>query len=122
MPAITIYHNGRCGKSRKALEIIERSQLPFAVVLYLQNPPDVKTLQYLAARIDGGAQSMVRTKEPLYKELFGATLPNDETLLQALHKNPALLERPMVVVNERALLVRNDASTAALEKMLGLRP
>lgn len=121
MPAITIYHNGRCGKSRKALELLDQSGLEYTVVQYLLEPPTEKGIAGFAAQVKGGIRSMVRMKEPLYKELFDGRSPEEGELIRALYDHPSLMERPLVVVNGVPLIVRTDEAVAALRDLLGLK-
>ncbi len=120
MSSITLYHNGRCGKSRKALEILEHSKLKFRVVNYLQEPPAEETLRELASLIKGGVKCMVRTKEDQYKELFGSRIPSDEELIRAISDHPILLERPIVAAHGKAMIVRTDEATEELKHLLEL--
>jgi arsenate reductase (glutaredoxin) len=117
MPTITIYHNGRCGKSRKALELLDQSGLEYTVVQYLLEPPTEKQIAGFAAQVNGGIRSMVRVKEPFFKELFDGRNPEEGELIRALYDHPSLMERPLVVVDGQPLIVRSEE---ALERLKGL--
>jgi arsenate reductase len=117
MNRITIYHNGRCGKSRKALEVLEQSGKDFEVVLYLQHPPSEDELSAFASQL-GSVEAMVRKKEALYGELFHGRNPSDQELISALHAHPALMERPLVVADGQLLIVRSEEAVERLKAML----
>lgn len=103
---ITIYHNNRCGKSRSALCLLEESGKSFTVVEYLKEIPTVDELKKLLKLLQLKPQDIIRTKEPIYVEQFkGKTLSDDEWI-QVLHEHPILIERPIVVNGNKAVIAR----------------
>ena len=121
MTRITIYHNNRCGKSRKALEVLQQSGKAFDTVLYLQDPPPVSELTAWAAKL-GGVETMVRKKETIYAELFSGRKPSEKELLDALASHLILLERPLVLIDGQPLIVRSDEALERLKAMLETAP
>lgn len=103
---IQILHNNRCGKSRTALQILEDKNIPFEVIEYLKNPLTEKEIKALLKKLQLKPIDMMRTKESIFKELFGNTTPNDETLIQAMVTHPILIERPIVVNEDKAIIAR----------------
>jgi arsenate reductase (glutaredoxin) len=102
-----LYHNPRCSKSRAALELLRSHGQQAEIVPYLDSPPDRATLAWLAARIDGGARAMLRTGEAEYAELgLGDPGLGEEALVDAMARHPRLIERPIYVVGERAVIGR----------------
>lgn len=104
---LTIYHNPRCSTSRKTLDLLrERGEHP-EIVEYLKTPPTKAQLKKILKRMNARPRDIVRTKEPLYKEL-GLDDPGttDEALLDAMVAHPILIERPIVVKGDRAALAR----------------
>lgn len=102
-----IYHNPRCSKSRQALQLLKENQCDVTVVEYLKNPPDADTLQTLAEQMQGGVRTLLRDKEPEYKEWnLNDAAKTDVELLDALLKQPKLLNRPVVVVGDTAIVAR----------------
>ncbi|AQS84415.1 MAG: arsenate reductase (glutaredoxin) [Acetobacter aceti] len=94
----TLYHNPRCGTSRKVLDILRNEAPDLNVVDYLKTPPDRDTLLDLANRLPTGAKGLLRTKEPLATELkLTEDDATEEQILDALSANPILLNRPVVV-------------------------
>lgn len=96
--AIRIYHNPRCSKSRKTLELLRQNGISPTIVPYLEQPPAAATLQQLAKQLGRPLRELLRTQEEEFKS--GGKLPdlNDEKkLAQWLHDHPRVLERPIVV-------------------------
>ena len=107
MSNITIYHNPRCSKSRQTLALIEEKGVTPQVVLYLETPPSAAELEGLLARLGIPARQLLRKGEDDYKALGLAdeTL-DDAALVEAMTSHPKLIERPIVVKGERAVLGR----------------
>lgn len=102
-----IYHNPRCSKSRQALQLLQQHGWETEVVLYLQNAPDAQTLAELAARVDGGVRTLLRDKEPEFKQWQLADPKRTEAqLLDALAKEPRLLNRPVVRAGDTVIVAR----------------
>ncbi|TFW07777.1 arsenate reductase (glutaredoxin) [Oxalobacteraceae bacterium OM1] len=109
---ITIYHNPRCSKSREALAQVqahaERVGTSLTVVDYQKTPLDLAQLRELQAKLGVPVREMVRTGEDAYAELQ-LNDADDDALLAALAAHPILLQRPVVVSGERALIARPPA-------------
>lgn len=92
---VTIYHNPKCSTSRNALQLLRERGVEPVVVEYLKMPPTRAELGKLAK--SAGARALLRTKEPLAKEL-GLDDPkvSDAQVLDAIAANPILLNRPVV--------------------------
>lgn len=104
--SVDIYHNPRCSKSRQTLEILIQRNITPRVIKYLETPPNIDELKSLMVKLGiTKVREMMRTKEVLYKEL-GLASADDETLLKAIAAHPKLLERPIVVSNNKAKLGR----------------
>ena len=117
MTDLTLYHNPRCSKSRGALELLEERGLNPTVVRYLETPPDAATLQALLARLGIGARQLLRTGEDEYKSLDLANPAlTDEQLIAAMAAHPKLIERPILVAGDKAVIGRPP------EKVLEILP
>ena len=116
---ITIYHNPRCSKSRETLALVEaaaaRLDEALQVVEYLKTPPDLATLVLLRQLLGLPARAMIREGETPYAALGLAdeTL-DDAALLAAIAAYPVLLQRPVVVRGERAVIARPPERVLAL--------
>ncbi len=102
-----LYHNPRCSKSRKALELLRQQGVEAQVVEYLKTPPDMKTLQRILRLLGREPREIMRKGEAEYREL-GLDDPklSREALLRAMVENPKLIERPILVTSEKAALGR----------------
>lgn len=109
MPNATgrLLHNPRCSKSRGALELLRERGIEPDVLLYLEQPPSVAELRELVRRLGLPARALLRTGEPEYAEL-GLADPSldDEALIAAMHEHPRLIERPVFVHGDRAVIGR----------------
>lgn len=103
---ITIYHNGRCTKSRGALEILQEQSIPHNIRWYLAEPLNAKELRALLKKLGMKASELVRKSESYYKEhLKDAKLTQAEWLKQ-LTVHPELIERPIVETDNKAIVAR----------------
>ncbi len=107
MSDFTIYHNPRCSKSRQTLALLEENGVSPDVVLYLDTPPTAAELKALLGKLGIQARALLRKAEDAYKAegLADAGL-DDDALVAAMVAHPKLIERPIVVKGERAVLGR----------------
>ena len=107
MPIYTIYHNPRCSKSRQTLELLNERGIDPDVVDYLKTPLSTPALQTLVRKLGVNVVDMMRPKEQAFKELgLDATGVTDDRRLQAISQHPILLERPIVVCGDKAVIGR----------------
>lgn len=104
---ITIYHNPRCSKSRQTLQLIEDQGIQPEIIKYLEHPPSKAQLKAILKKLDMNPRDLMRTKEKEYKEagLDDASLTK-EMLIEAMIEHPKLIERPIVLANDKAALGR----------------
>ncbi len=107
MSEVTIYHNPRCSKSRQTLALIENAGVEPIIVLYLQVAPSAETLGDIVQKLDVDVSAIVRKGEDIYKtlKLKEANLSHEEWLV-TLSNNPKLIERPIVVKANKAIVGR----------------
>lgn len=103
---IKIYHNPRCGKSREGLAILEESGKAFEVVKYLENIPTKAELRSILSCLGLKPENLVRKNEAIWKENYRNRLLSDEDILEAMITHPKLIERPIVVNGNRAVIGR----------------
>jgi arsenate reductase len=101
-----IYHNPRCSKSRSTLALLQERGIEPEVILYLQSPPDMAALRELLSLLGKTAPELVRRGEADYKALGLGPGSSEEELLAAMAAHPKLIERPIVVRGQRAVLGR----------------
>ena len=110
-----IYHNPRCSKSRQTLELLRGHGVEPTVIEYLRTPPDTPTLQRLLQQFGRPARDLLRRGEAAFAALdLGTRLDDDAALIAAIVAHPELLERPLVVIGERAALGRPPEAVLAL--------
>jgi len=107
MEKITIWHNPRCSKSRDSFKLLEEKGLEAEVVKYLEEVPTKEELQNMLKMLGmDSAQELMRKKETIYKELNLKDETSEEALLEAMIANPKLIERPIVIKGNRAVIGR----------------
>ena len=112
---LSIYHNPRCSKSRRTLEIIKEQGLEVKIIEYLKNPPDAQTLKQILACLNVSARNLLRQGERAYQEagLDDQSLSEDQ-LIAAMVAHPILIERPIVVNNGQAIVGRPPENVLAI--------
>lgn len=104
--SVTIYHNPRCSKSRKTLEIITESGTEHEIVLYLQDAPDAVTILDIANKLGMSVENILRRGESEFKDASDLPdLTDDAALADWLAQHPIVLERPIVVNRETGTAV-----------------
>lgn len=107
MTDLTLYHNPRCSKSRGALELLEARGLTPTVVRYLETPLSAAQLRDLLAKLNISARQLLRTGEDEYKALNLADSGlTDAQLIDAMAAHPKLIERPILVAGDKAVIGR----------------
>lgn len=103
---ITIYHNPRCGKSRECLAFIENSKQEFEIIKYLENPLTFKELEVIIKKLNIKPIELIRTKESIWIENFKAKSLSDKEIIQSMVDFPILMERPIAVNVDKAVIAR----------------
>ena len=106
MSEFTIYHNPRCSKSRNTLALLQDNGIEPEVVLYLETRPDQRELGDLLKKLGMSAGQLVRRGEEAYKICGLSKESGDDQILAAMAEHPKLIERPIVVRGDRAVLGR----------------
>jgi arsenate reductase len=106
MSKIKIYHNSRCSKSRQGLCILEDSDTNFEVVNYLENPPSTNELKSILKMLGFSPIQLVRKGESIWKENYKGKELSDNEIINAMIENPKLIERPIVVKGDKAVIGR----------------
>jgi arsenate reductase len=114
MKTFTIYHNPKCTKSRQTLGLLEESSVEPKVIEYLKTPPTAAELKSILAKLGMKPEQLVRKGEDVYKEKFAAKTLTDAQWIDALVKNPILIERPIVVSGDRAVIGRPPENVKTL--------
>jgi arsenate reductase (glutaredoxin) len=107
MDRVTIYHNPACSHSRGALAMLTDRGIAFDTIEYLKTPPTREVLEGIIAILDGPVAEMVR-KDKRFEELKlnAADYTTKETIIPLLLQHPELMQRPIVIRGDRALIAR----------------
>ena len=104
---VTLYHNPRCSKSREALNLLREQGHEPEVILYLETPPNAKTLKAIVEKLGISARELLRKGEDAYKDLNLADEKlNEAALIKAMVENPKLIERPIAINGDKAVIGR----------------
>lgn len=107
MQKTILIHNPRCSKSREAKEILEESGVQFETIDYLKDGLKEKLLAHLPELLGLSYKEMIREKEEIFKELkLSDEELNDKEWIALLQKHPILLERPILIHDNRAVIGR----------------
>ena len=101
-----IYHNPRCSKCRQTLALLQENGVEPHVVLYLDNIMTASELRGLLAKLDISPMQLVRKGEAVWKQKFKDKELSDDQVIEAMIANPKLIERPIVVKDQSAVLGR----------------
>ncbi|MCI0508292.1 MAG: arsenate reductase (glutaredoxin) [Gammaproteobacteria bacterium] len=104
---VTIYHNPRCTKSRQTLQLLKDNNIEPVIVEYLKAPPSKAELKRILKMLNIKPRDLLREKEAEYKELGldDKSLTNEQ-IIDAILAHPKLMERPIVVTGDKAVLGR----------------
>lgn len=114
MTDITIWHNPRCSKSRNTLALLEAKGMTPQVVRYLETPPTAADLTRVIKQLDLRAFDLLRRGEAICKELGLSETTPDSEVIAAMVEHPILIERPVVIAGDRAVLGRPPENALAL--------
>ena len=103
---IEIFHNPRCGKSREGLQILEASEKAFKIIKYFDEPLSVDELQHIIQILNIKPIDLIRQKETIWKDHFKNKKLSDKKLIELMVEHPKLMERPIVVNYNKAIIGR----------------
>ncbi|NUY80028.1 arsenate reductase [Flavobacterium sp. MAH-1] len=102
---LQIYHNNRCSKSRECVVSLDASETPYETIDYLRNPLKFRQIKALLKKLKLNAIDIVRTNETEWAAYKGLELSNDD-IVRILAKHPILMQRPIVVNGDKAVVAR----------------
>ena len=103
---ITIYHNSRCRKSRETLQILVDNNLEFKVIEYLKVQLSKTQIETLINKLGIDPIELVRRNEDVWKQNYKGKKLSGSEIIQILSENPKLIERPIVELNDKAIIGR----------------
>jgi len=117
MQNVTIWHNPRCSKSREAFKILEELKVDTNVVKYLDIELTKDDIKDLLKKLGfKSARELMRTKEAIYKELNLKDETDEEKLIEAMVNHHKLIERPIIIKNDKAIIARPPSLTEEFVK------
>ncbi|WP_141050124.1 ArsC/Spx/MgsR family protein [Aliarcobacter cryaerophilus] len=109
MQKLELWHNISCSKSNSAKDFLDKNSYEISVRDYLANPPSKVEIEDLLTKLNISIFDLVRTGEEIYKELKLESIKNEEKLIDAVLINPILIQRPILVGENKAFIVRPPA-------------
>jgi arsenate reductase len=103
---LQIYHNSRCSKSRECLILLENSGMEFEIIKYLETPPTYQELEAIIEKLGINPIELIRKKEKLWIENFKNKTFTPTELITMMVSNPILIERPIVINGNKAVIAR----------------
>ena len=103
---LTIYHNPKCSKSRATLELLRGRGIEPRIVEYLKSPPTAAELAAIVKKLGIRPEALVRKGEDIYKSRYAGRSLTEAEWIEALVRDPILIERPIVVAGGRAAIGR----------------
>ncbi len=111
---IKIYHNNRCSKSNAALKALENSGANFTIINYLESPPSLQELKVILKMLGITPIELMRSGEAIFKEKIKGKNLTDEQLLSAMLENPILIQRPIIINGDKAVIARNEEAIESI--------
>ncbi|RXJ77501.1 arsenate reductase (glutaredoxin) [Aliarcobacter skirrowii] len=106
MQKLELWHNISCSKSNSAKDFLDKNSFEISIRDYLLNPPSKKELKELLKKLNISIFDLVRTGEEIYKELKLENIKEEDKLIDAVLLNPILIQRPILVGENKAFIVR----------------
>lgn len=114
---ITIWHNPRCSKSRQTMQLLTDAGIQPKIIEYLKTPPEASEIKRVLDILDIAPRDLMRVKEAPYKENgLGDAGVSDDALIAAMAEHPILIERPVVIKGDQAVVGRPPENVQALLK------
>ncbi|MCE3226731.1 MAG: arsenate reductase [Bacteroidetes bacterium] len=101
-----LYFNPECSKCNEAKDLLERNNCELQIRNYLEFPPSEKELKELLKKLNCNAIDLVRKKERLYIEKYEGQYLCEDDWIKILSENPVLIERPILIDTEKAIIGR----------------
>jgi arsenate reductase len=108
MEKIVVWHNPRCSKSRNGIKYLDEKGVEYEVRRYLDEPPTPEEIREVLRKLGMRPRELMRTKEKLYRELGLKEVEDDEKLIEAMAEHPKLIERPIVIKGDKAVVARPE--------------
>lgn len=107
--SIVVWHNPRCSKSRNGIKYLDEKGVEYEIRRYLDNPPSKDEIKDVLKKLKMSAKELMRTKEKIYKELNLKEIDDEDKLIEAMAEYPKLIERPIVINGDKAVVARPES-------------
>lgn len=101
-----IYHNPRCRKSREGLQLIQEAGVEIEIIKYLEEVPSKNELKEILKKLNIPAEKLIRKGESIFKENYKGQHLSNEEWINVMIKHPQLIERPIVINGDKAVIGR----------------
>lgn len=106
MQKLELWHNISCSKSNSTKDFLDKNGFEISIRDYLLNPPSKEELKEILKKLDISIFDLVRTGEEIYKELKLENIKDEEKLIEIVVQNPILIQRPILVGENKTFIVR----------------
>jgi arsenate reductase len=106
---VIVWHNPRCSKSRNGIKYLDEKGIDYEVRRYLDEPPTVGEIKEVLRKLGMEPRELMRTKEKIYRELGLREVEDEEKLIEAMAEHPKLIERPIVIRGDKAVVARPES-------------
>ncbi|MDC1311652.1 arsenate reductase (glutaredoxin) [Burkholderiales bacterium] len=113
---ITLYHNPRCSKSRNTLALLQKNSVKPLIVEYLKAPLNFRQIAELCKKLNMSPTKLLRTGEAIFKEYYLGQNLSDEDAINAMISHPILMERPIIVCGDQAIIGRPPENALTILK------
>ena len=104
---IVVYHNPNWSKSRKSVEILKNNKVEFEIIQYIKQTPDAEQIKNICTKLNLKPRQIIRRGEKDFKENnLSQIIDNEDILLQKMVEFPKIIERPIIVVGNKAVIGR----------------
>lgn len=103
-----VLHNNRCGKSRNCLAFLDNHSIDYQIIKYIDNPLTKEELIDLLNKLKFNPIELVRQKESIWIENYKNKSLSDDQIIDALVQNPILIERPIIIDGDKAIIAREE--------------
>jgi arsenate reductase (glutaredoxin) len=103
---LEVYHNPRCGKSRNCLAFLDNNNQEYKITKYLDETPSIESLVSILKKLQLKPIDLIRQKEKIWIENYKNLTMTDEAIIQAMVAHPILIERPIIIDGDKAIIAR----------------
>lgn len=111
---VQLYFNPGCSKCLYALEFLKANGITPEIIEYLSETPSIGELKSILGKLGLKPIDIIRTNDPLFVEKFSNKSYSDDEYLKLIVENPSLLQRPILVAKDAAVIARTDEALQSI--------